>query len=335
MLQTLIIVGVWAAVLYLIARKIGGGRVGFLEWGAIVIFCSVVGWYSFVDRSQGPVDTATDRPVVYHESGYIGSQRCQECHESEHTSWFASYHRTMTTVAGPDTVKADWEATNLIYEGQSYRLFKDGERFMADFPDPDWGGLDDAKWPRMTREIVMVTGSHHMQVYWYPQGKDRKLRWFRFVWLLDENRWTTRDASFLAPPGMVRESHAGEWNFSCQRCHATHGRMRQDRVSGLSDTRVGEFGISCEACHGPGAGHAAAYDERLLAAFHNRADQSREDEIVNPETLGAERASQVCGQCHGVLATWSEEYGYDRRNSNPFSFQRSYPYSSDHVARTP
>jgi hypothetical protein len=71
------------------------------------------------------------------------------------------------------------------------------------------------------------------------------------------------------------------------------------------ETRVAEFGIACEACHGPAEEHLKA--NRLPTArwaryFGKDGDAS----IVNPKRQPYDRASDLCGQCHG-LSAWDNE----------------------------
>jgi len=69
----------------------------------------------------------------------------------------------MTQRATPDVVLADWQGT-LRAEGRAYHLRRDGDRFLVDMPAYGTDGATDAD--RVTREVVMTTGSHHMQIYW-------------------------------------------------------------------------------------------------------------------------------------------------------------------------
>ena len=71
----------------------------------------------------------------------------------------------MTQAATPQTVVGAWDAT-LTEAGKTYRLYKDGDRFMVDMPDYGTDGTHPKD--RVTREVVMTTGSHHMQIYWMP-----------------------------------------------------------------------------------------------------------------------------------------------------------------------
>src|SRR5262245_46397680 len=74
-------------------------------------------------RSSVPARTTMD--------GYVSSSACQSCHPAEYQTWHSSYHRTMTQVAGPDTVLGDFDDVELELTGRTYRLSRDGERFWV------------------------------------------------------------------------------------------------------------------------------------------------------------------------------------------------------------
>ena len=46
------------------------------------------------------------------------------------------------------------------------QLERRGSEFWAEFDDPDWDPKG-AQSRRIKRQVVMITGSHHQQVYWY------------------------------------------------------------------------------------------------------------------------------------------------------------------------
>ena len=58
--------------------------------------------------------------------------------------------------------------------GRPMRSRANGGRFCAEFDDPDWDGRGESA-PRIDREVVMITGSHHQQIYWYATGQQRLL----------------------------------------------------------------------------------------------------------------------------------------------------------------
>jgi hypothetical protein len=180
-------------------------------------------------------------------------------------------------------------------------LERRGPQFWATFDDPD--ARDRA---RITRQVVLVTGSHQQQQFWYATGRDRLLGKLPGVYLIGPGQWIPRQAAFLRPPDARDGTDTGAWNAICIGCHATAGRPRLDVPFGSTsplamhaDTQVGEFGIACEACHGPGGPHVRANQAPWRRYFlHMFGEPDRT--IVNPNRLPAQMASQVCGQCHSI-----------------------------------
>ncbi|KAA5542156.1 C cytochrome precursor [Roseiconus nitratireducens] len=241
---------------------------------------------------------AAFRPIEVSDHGYVGSDACRECHLQNHATWFDSYHRTMTQVANPEVVLGDFDDVKLSHNGQDYHLREaDGVCWVEMLDPAAIPGTPEAS-KRVQRPIVMTTGSHHMQAYWFPVGARRTLAILPFVFLKDSQEWIPRSAAFLKPTLAGVSHEIGRWNASCSKCHSTHPQERE--MTDLSwDTQTAEFGISCEACHGPGQQHIAYH--RDFAEAKAAAESPSSDPIVNPENLPHVRSSQVCGQCHSVL----------------------------------
>lgn len=249
-----------------------------------------------------------NRPVEVASDGYVSSRTCRACHEAQHASWHASYHRTMTQPAGPKTVFAPFDGRRLTHAGRSYALSQRGDAF--------W--VETGEGPERTRHrVALVTGSHHLQIYWYETGSQRELAPVAFAYLIDQQRFIPREAAFLRPPGPGRPGEAGRWNTSCITCHTTRG-VPERGAQGELETHVAELGIACEACHGPGRAHVDAqsspfvrYAQHLLGA--NEADAT----IANPKRLGSRKSSELCGQCHGV---WQFRTDADHAHWNEHGF---------------
>lgn len=259
-----------------------------------------------------PESQVTNRPVELDADGYVSSDTCQACHPTEYASWHGSFHRTMTQVATPETVRADFDDVRVEdTHGAPMLLSRDGNDFWAEFDDPGWEGAPEAR-PRVTRQVVMITGSHHQNVYWYATGRGRALNILPAAYLLEEQRWVPRSALVLHPPGQSLAMLNGHWNAICIACHTTQGKTAIDTPyrsepfdSQTMDTTVAEFGISCESCHGPGQAHVEANRNPLRRyAMHLGQPQDGEPDgdptIVLPTELDPQRSSQVCGQCHSV-----------------------------------
>lgn len=246
------------------------------------------------------------RPIEVAGDGYVSSETCRACHPAQYATWRGSFHRTMTQIATPASVRADFDGVVVdAVAGRPMRLERRGDEFWAEFDDPGWEGAA-ADRPRITRQVVMITGSHHQNIYWYATGHERALNVLPGVYLLDERRWTPRNAVVLAPPGQGVAMLDGHWNAICIDCHATHGKtgfdtpFRSEPIRDQAvDTTAAEFGIACEACHGPAEAHVAA-NRNPLRRYGLHARGAPDPTIVEPTRLDPQRSSEVCGQCHSI-----------------------------------
>jgi hypothetical protein len=243
-----------------------------------------------------------DRPVQDPHRGYVSSNTCQSCHPQQYSTWHASYHRTMTQVATPETALGDFDDRSVTFHGLNYHFQRRGRELWVEMDDPGWTGPVELA-PRIERQIVLMTGSHHDQDYWYatPQS-GRDLRLLPLDWRVKEKKWVPFGAAFLLPPHAEFDYSPSKWTQTCIKCHATYGEQMVDPLSEQVDARVAEFGIACEACHGPAADHVRA-NRDPIRRYWLHFGGGRDDTITNPAKLDAARSSQVCGQCHGQ---WSE-----------------------------
>lgn len=245
---------------------------------------------SQVAPARGALREHEHEPVEVHSQQYISSNECRSCHPSEYASWHETYHRRMTQQTTPDTVLGAFDNV-LLGEKPSYLLSHNEQGYFVEVLAADGG--------REPHAIPIVTGSHHMQIYWYESGEDRSLTQLPFVYLKADRRWVPRSAIFIEPPRAAHAESKGRWNVSCIACHTTLGQPRVD-AQGKFDTQVAELGIACEACHGPGEQHVARY-RSPLARYTRHFSAQADDSITQPKRLTHERSSLVCGQCH---STW-------------------------------
>lgn len=269
---------------------------GSPRWVSIagVGICLLVGvvavglWFMPASSQQTALFVGPEsRPVAVAEDGYVGSHTCQPCHRHEYSTWYDSFHRTMTQVAAPSSVIGEFNGVELQHSGVRYRLGRDHENSWVEFDAPQ--SVQDETPAKLRRNVVLCTGSHHMQVYWLSTGRESELAVLPFAWLIAEQRWIPREACFLQLPSESDAYEPGRWNRSCIGCHTTHGD-RNLKPPAAPQSTVSEFGIACEACHGPGESH--------IGYHHNSNKPQAPDPITHPLRLSHERASEVCGQCH-------------------------------------
>ncbi|MGI9466012.1 MAG: multiheme c-type cytochrome [Rubripirellula sp.] len=262
------------------------------------------------------------RPIEVIGDGYTKASACMECHDAQYESWHDSYHRTMTQIATPDSVMGNFKNQAVTFNGRTYQMTEQGDLCWVELPASvvQANGQSVSPSERTQLPIVMSTGSHHMQVYWFPMGQGRMLGQFPLVYLKEDDRWVPRKSCFLEPPTDQTDIEVGRWNNTCLQCHTTNPKQLLSRDF-VFDTKVSEFGISCEACHGPGEEHIAFQRARasdsnaspagtVAPAGSNKdpAGSNKDlagldqqvDPIINPRNLDHRLSSQVCGNCHSM-----------------------------------
>jgi predicted CXXCH cytochrome family protein len=263
--------------------------------------------------------------VTPHQRGtpYVGSEECQSCHPQAYASWHSSYHRTMTQRVQPTTVLASFSPQTLTNDDGSFRIEQRGQEFWAEVIHPTWlfaraqGKTVPHPPPKSWQRLVMSTGSHHMQLFWFEGGIGNQLFAFPFTYLLSEKRWVPNETTLLRPhqPNVLYA-----WNQVCIKCHAVAGQphIQQHNVQ----TKTANLGIACESCHGPGQTHSERYKNPILR-YLKHGNKEPDSTIINPRNLNGKQASQVCGQCHNASLhanhkQWITQ-GVDLRPGKPLS----------------
>ena len=154
-------------------------------------------------QSQIELIKPVDRPVAVTSAGYVTSQSCKECHEHEYNTWYSSYHRTMTQIATPDTVLGSFDGFEGTHNNIQYQFTRRDDKFYV---KATINGRADE------RQVMLTTGSHHLQAYWITTGETRTLYPVPFTWLVHEKRWAPNASTFLSPPNVNTENLMGRWN---------------------------------------------------------------------------------------------------------------------------
>ena len=265
------------------------------------------------------LQTAT--PKLTDHKGYVGAQVCAKCHKEEHKSWHSSYHRTMTQIASPETIKADFDGQEMKLGNTTYKIYRKGDEYWVRGHDPEWEArqlpteIRNHPNPQMAdKRIVMVTGSHKMHMFWMSwkhsdeqanqdELENNSLWLFPWVYMIEQEKWIPYEDSFIADPQFGRP--ATVWNQSCIACHAVagqpHHEPKDDRFAIEFHSNIADFGISCEACHGPGKPHVEKHQTLLNTNVDVELSGTPDNTIINPERLGKEQQAQVCGQCHSLF----------------------------------
>jgi hypothetical protein len=299
LLESVLVAGLFAAILGWLALRIRRrGRLGVIALAAVV---AASGAWTAASLRVVPLaeEDVPFRPIAVPGEGYVTSASCRSCHPREYATWHGSYHRTMTQVASPEAIVGDFDGVRLELRGDAFRLDHDDEVHWIDFKTPGAGG----EIRHMRRPVLMTTGSHTVQAYWYPTGDRRNQALFPFVYLIPHRRWIPRESVFVRPPTPENAPPPPatawpddqRWNHTCIHCHTTHGQPRYAEL----DTRAAEFGIACESCHGPGEEHVRV-NQDPLRRYRLYLGEEPDATVVEPRRLDRQRASEVCGICHGI-----------------------------------
>ncbi|MEI6107046.1 MAG: multiheme c-type cytochrome [Opitutae bacterium] len=266
------------------------GRCGLLAigWGWVMATGTL--------RSAEHQPSPENRPVQALAAGYVSSDTCRSCHPGNYASWHASFHRTMTQIATPENIAASLDGLELTYDGWDYRVDRGGRGYAVrrkpqGAPTTAYGA---------PQAVVLLTGSHTLQILWLETGAGRTLVQFPFAYIVAEKKWAPVQQTFLLPPEAGQFYAAGEWNGACMDCHVTQGRSRFV-ADNTFDSQVSEFGIACEACHGEGREHIAK-NRNPVRRFALHLGGGADSTIVNPARLTGPQSSLVCGQCHSIWA---------------------------------
>ena len=290
-------------------RRLGAGPVSLILLLLLVTLVSAGLYQSSTSRLvQANQEFFRTIPRQGRDDNYVSSTKCQSCHPGQYDSWHRSFHRTMTQYAQAGTVVGNFNKVTLELSGKPFRLEQRGDEFWVEMEDPEWQKptqparprfVVDPPAPRVWKRIGLLTGSHHMQVYWVPGRAGNAQFIFPFAWLIEDQRWVPFLQTFLRDPAI--QAAPQTWNLNCINCHATGGQPRFDLRVGFLDTRAGEIGIACEACHGPAEEHVRA-NQNPVRRYLNHAHAATQPDhtIVNPIRPAAKVSAQICGQCHGI-----------------------------------
>src|SRR5262245_8031954 len=117
-----------------------------------------------VRHAASPERAIATRPIRVQDDGFVSSEPCRACHPAQYKTWQTSFHRTRPQVATPDTVRSTFDGTIVdAVHGRPMRLERRDRELWAEFDDPDWTGADGRLPARITRRVVMTTGSHHQE----------------------------------------------------------------------------------------------------------------------------------------------------------------------------
>ena len=216
--------------------------------------------------------------------GYVGYQKCAECHAERVKECEPSSHFQTCRVPTADRMPAAFTSTNpadrtlkLPNSDISFEMSVRNGRYFQKATRAGAPGVES------TVDLVYGAKSISDEVYlsWHA---DNTMWELPVAWVWANNNWgaaaydRTQGGDF-ARPLTVR----------CFECHTTWFQ----HVPGTEATyRRDELllGVTCERCHGPGKEHVDYH--------HQHPEDKKANSIVYPGGLERERLIDVCTQCH-------------------------------------
>lgn len=228
---------------------------------------------------------------------YVGSARCQPCHDADYRQWQQSLHIRMTKPITEATVVGDFtEGTRLRAHGRAYEF---GER-----DGRPWVRVAAGEAAAETFPVDYTLGSKRYQGYLsrLPDGRIYVLPVF---WHLASRRWLDWKETTPIPEGAHDLKQI--WNINCFNCHATNLVQGFDARTKTYATTWTEMGIGCEMCHGAGRTHVTRMlawrrDPTLRAGLDTSAANPQRSELLGifaPKGAPPRQVFDTCAYCHG------------------------------------
>lgn len=253
---------------------------------------------SVVENSQGqssePNQGVSERnriePTVKYENsnlatGYVGSQRCIECHATQAAAFSQDPHSTSCGTQPIEECTAgsvEHEPSRRMYEVIAGREMQTQTEYVR---------LDSATRVEVNSfdvATVVGSGTHGHTMLVESDG-------FLFQ---SPVTWYTENAKWGMSPGYADEDQPGFGRLvdaRCLRCHV--GRVEFSSDNPFRDIRIPEPAISCERCHGPGELHVNRWQQSPAAELE-AASAAIDTTIVNPRKLPRDLADAICADCH-------------------------------------
>jgi Tfp pilus assembly protein PilF len=262
---------------------------------AAVVIAVAVEWVLWHGRAPAPAapPTPPDPRLAYTgpflnvrpNVGYVGDDRCAECH----ADISASYHkhpmaRSLTPIAQL--------ASKQFYDAALHNPF---EAFGSRFWVERQGGAVHHRRTRLDGEgrpifeadfevdYAIGSGVHG---YSYLTDRDGCLFQTPISWYEQKHTWG------LSPQFSLDHLPGRPVGVSCLFCHANRTRPVPGSVNRFEEPLIeGDvYGIGCERCHGPGELHVRNHSPDSVDHIDHT--------IVNPARLAPPLREAVCEQCH-------------------------------------
>lgn len=267
---------------------------------AVIVVGIVNGVYFFREAGVLPDKTKAANAGLKNASdqGYLGPESCRSCHGKQYDDWKGSFHDLAMSVAGPESVRGDFNTT-FTSQGITSKFYRKDNRFYVNTEGPD-GKYHDY-------EVAYTFGVAPLQQYLvkFPGGR---LQCLRTAWDTKENRWFDLYPDYeIAPAEWLHWSRGGlNWNTMCADCHSTHVQKNFDQKKKSFNTTFSLINVSCEACHGPGKSHV----EKVSSPTFDNSEYDAQENLYQTSGVPSRQQVDQCARCHSRRVQFTEVYDH-------------------------
>ncbi len=225
--------------------------------------------------------SAGSKPVDHAAVGYVGADKCRQCHAEKYSGWKSTLHPYKFQKAAPESIIGDFTTHNtILIDGKTTEMFIQDGKYFVKTTGPDHA--------EHTYKVDYVIGRFWKQLY-VTEFPDGALHILPVMWIVQTRTWKTTKAW---KKNIIYQN-------ACSGCHNTGTQINFNAADNTYHTTWSDLGVACEACHGPGSRHV------------NAPEDAKSDTIVNPAKIpDSRRAAMVCGSCHTRGSCCEGKYGY-------------------------
>jgi predicted CXXCH cytochrome family protein len=238
----------------------------------------------------GAPSISTTSPVAEHskplrssDAGFVGSDQCQQCHQSQFELWQQSHHHHAMAAANSSTVLGHFEGEAKYFETITRFSEQQGRYVMT---------TENSKGEQQGFPVDYTLGIEPLQQY-LTTLPDGRIQVLPFAWDTRQEkdggqRWFHLYPDRYVGPGdpLFWMGPMQNWNHMCADCHTTSFEKHFDPSANTFNSQWKEPGAGCESCHGPGKAHI----EKISAGKKT----GLSDWAVPQENLSMEQ----CANCH-------------------------------------
>lgn len=251
------------------------------------------------------------------QTTYVGSDKCQSCHQNEFTLYTQSDHFHAMDTVSQSSVLGDFDNSRFIYFGDTTLFYKKNNHYFVSTKDST--GLRREflvsytfGWRPLQQYLIKFTDGRiqALPFCWDTRPKENGgQRWFH---LYDKENIGNKDDLFWM--GINQN-----WNYMCADCHTTDFKTNYNAKSNIFNSTWKIANVSCESCHGPASNHiewtknktADPYKGLPISLASKKMNWKMDPvkQIAMPESVVMnDTLIETCARCHARATRISDHY---------------------------